>query len=164
MHVQDGGWKKQDKVLYSEPGDLSRIRVPLDLPESYELRLRVERLSGASDFQLGLKSANRTFVIVLDGWGASISGISRVNGRLADRNKTTYKGQVFRNNKPSTVNVSVRPTGIKVTVDGSPIISLQGSSDYLLGDTDMSESFFFGVQRGATYRILDAKLSIIRNP
>ena len=158
VHAPDRQWRKDGNALVSSPGPFTRIRIPYEPPASYDLQVQVERLGGASDFQIGLRSADRPFTVILDGWGASTSGISSIEGKLGNGNPSTFRGQVFQNQRPAIVKASIRPSGIKVTVDGKPVITWSGNPRSLSRGRETSNSLPFGVQKGAAYRISKAHL------
>lgn len=74
-------------------------------------------------------SQDRQFHVVIDGFafkGFLVSGLSRVDGKYADNNETTVKGEMLKNGIPGKIVCSVRKGKVWVTVDGKKIFEWAG--------------------------------------
>jgi hypothetical protein len=122
-----GRWGFDGAALYTSSVAWGRLQVPYPAPEEYDLRIRLRRESGSNSFNLGLSNGNRQFMIVLDGNAGSTSGIDLLDERGFSLNETTVSGKVLQLGKPATLAVSVRRTGIALSVDDHRLIDWKGS-------------------------------------
>ena len=106
----------------------ARLQIPYIPPDEYDLVVVAERQEGLEAINIGLVRGGTLFHVVLDGFAHKglQSGLSTLDGKWADANETTVKGQLFTNGTPSMVVCSVREAGVKVTVDGREVIDWTG--------------------------------------
>lgn len=124
-----GEWKLEGGALLCvRKLPWARLQIPYIPPDEYDLTLVAERQEGLEAINIGLARGATLFHVVLDGFAFKglQSGLSTVDGKWADANETTVKGQLFTNGTPSTVVCSVRKEGVKVTVDGRKVIDWTG--------------------------------------
>lgn len=117
-----GTWKLDKGVLETSATPNGRLQVPYDLPVEYDLTVVAELRGDSESLNLGLSAEGRQFLVVLNGWGGTVSGLQLVNGRGANANETSVRGPVFTKNKPSAIVCSVRRNCVTVTVDGRKVI------------------------------------------
>jgi hypothetical protein len=108
--------------------EAERLQIPYIPPEEYVLTVVAERLSGVEAINVGLSSGDVQFHMVIDGWAKDgyFSGLSLVDKKFARENETTRAGQLLVNYRPSTIECSVRKSGLKMTVDGKVIFEWAG--------------------------------------
>ena len=125
----DGEWTVEGRVLVcAQKRPWARIQIPYTPPDEYDLVLVAERKEGVEAINIGLVRAGSLFHAVVDGFAFKglLSGLSTIDGRYADNNETTAKGQLLSNDVASTVVCSVRKDGVKMTVDGKKIFDWKG--------------------------------------
>jgi uncharacterized protein (TIGR03067 family) len=156
-HVLTGIWKREGKSITPTTDIYSVVQIPYVPPQEYILRVRAERTRGCNDILVAVVVAgSHRCQLVVDGWGGTISGISAVNGRFADRNATARRGRVFPPAGVAELAITVRKNRILLTADGKPVVNWQGNPATLsAGDPGLSDphSLFLSVQRGGSYRI-----------
>ena len=103
--------------------------IPWRPPEEYDLKVTVERKSGTKNFLLGIVVGGRQTAIGVDEEG--LTGLSRIDGRKAEENETTYKGKLLIQDKESVLVCSIRKTGVALTVDGQKIFDWKGEANRL---------------------------------
>ncbi|MBT6495084.1 MAG: hypothetical protein HOL01_11090, partial [Planctomycetaceae bacterium] len=127
-----GSWAIEDGVLSSGGGKSSQFRITDDAPKEYELRLTVTRtgtVKQASTFGMILAGGERLFSVSLDiprGW---TSGLQMIDGKLATENETTRQAgaaPLLKIGVESQIVCRVDDKGVKVTVNGKPIIDWEG--------------------------------------
>jgi len=130
-----GTWVREGKVLVSPilRGKAASLLVPYAPPEEYDIALVAERKEGIEALHVGLVCGQSQFMVVLDAnWEKGyFSGIDLVDGKGFDKNESRSYNRVFLRDKPATVVISVRRTGVAVTASGTPIIQWQGTPDRL---------------------------------
>ena len=122
-----GRWGFEGTALHTSSVAWGRLQIPYPAPEEYDLRIRLRRESGSNSFNLGLSNGKIQFMIVLDGDTGSTSGIDLLDERGFSMNETTVSGKILQLGKPATLAVSVRRTGIALSVDDRRLIDWKGS-------------------------------------
>jgi hypothetical protein len=125
-HVVAGTWKADGRALTSDAGACSRIMLPYEVPDEYDFRVDFTRLSGESTVALILTKGGRDFVVET-GWPTGQTGFAYVDGKHIDANPTGTKCPVTNGRRTSYV-VQVRNAGLKLFVDGRPVIAFR--TDY----------------------------------
>ncbi|MFK8113832.1 MAG: NPCBM/NEW2 domain-containing protein [Rubripirellula sp.] len=122
-----GNWRRDGHVLTSPAGEHMRVRLPIVAPEEYLLEVNCTPIKGRQlTITLSAPTGER-FVVNIDSFkGSRISGISRVNGKIASSNASKYEGQALMDGKPNTVTIAVRRTGIQIATNGRIISRWQG--------------------------------------
>ncbi len=162
-----GQWKRLNSSLVSVAGQYDVIQVPGHPPEEYQLEIMAERIEGKNDLQIGVVCGQSQAVIVVDGWGGQISGVSWLDGRFANGNDTTHDGPVFVDVGPTRLVVTVRKNQIQLTANGQSIINWRGEDNRLSLIEDLGvarDSLFLAVQHGGTYRIDTVRLTSLSKP
>lgn len=125
----DGEWTVEGRVLVcAQKRPWARIQIPYTPPDEYDLTIVAERKEGLEAINIGLVRAGSLFHAVVDGFAFKglQSGLSTIDGRTADNNETTVRGQLLANDVASTVVCSVRKEGVTMTVDGKKIFDWKG--------------------------------------
>ena len=136
-HTTRGQWQRLRSALVSVPGQYDVIQLPYRPPDEYKMEITAERIKEGDDLQIGVVRGQTQCVIVLDGWGGEVSGISWVDGHRANENETTYRGRVFTNRIPTHLVVTVREQQIEVTANGRSIINWRGNENRLSLQDDL---------------------------
>ena len=110
-----GDWRNDNGVLTSG-AEICLVKLEDDLPEAYDVRLRVTRLSGQYSTALFFRSGGRMASVELDAWKEGLAGVQMINGQ------DLTAGYGFRfplvNGEPHDLLIEVRPDEVRVTVDG----------------------------------------------
>ena len=110
-----GDWRNDNGVLTSGT-DICIVKLEEELPEAYDVRLRVTRLEGQYSMALFFRSGGRMATVELDAWKEGLAGVQMINGQ------DLTSGYGFRfplvNGEPHDLLVEVRPDEVRVSVDG----------------------------------------------
>lgn len=113
--VLRGDWRNENGVLTSG-AEICIVKLEDELPEAYDVRLRITRLSGQYSTALFFRSGGRMATVELDAWKEGLAGVQMINGQ------DLTSGYGFRfplvNGEPHDLLVEVRPDEVRVTVDG----------------------------------------------
>jgi len=120
-------WRRTDGILTSpgEPGP-HMLQLPYCPPAEYNLSLRAERKSGKDALYLGLVVSGRQVLVVLDGWGGGISGLSLIDGKPGSLNDSRFDGPLLPPGMPCRIDCSIRPNHVSVAVEGLRRIDWHG--------------------------------------
>ena len=124
-HAFAGEWKKVEKVLVGvSGGNGAYLQLPYEPGEEYDLELTCRRLQGDDCFGLGLVAGGHTVMIFIDAYPAN--GYE-TGFKIVDKKQiSTFKGQLIKSDKDTTVACSIRPGKIDLRVDGKAITSFKG--------------------------------------
>ena len=126
-----GDFKRTEAGIVSGPKDLCRASLPICPVGSYELEVRLTRITG-SNVGIIIPVGNTMPAILL---GGEYSGIQLIRGKAADENETKTSAAAIKNGQPITVGVKVLLDGdkatIAVTLDGKPYINWTGPQSAL---------------------------------
>lgn len=136
--ARQGHWVWLDDGIGSPPDVRGAIlTLPCDVPDSYELTLTVERLGGVESFNVGLPVGDSMALVVMDGFGGTVSGLGVVSGQILPQRQDGYRGGLL-DATPSEVAISVTPGSIQASCDGTRLIDWQGNS----GDLTIRREFW----------------------
>lgn len=159
-----GKWTLQDGVLESPSAFGARIEIPYEPPAEYRMIAVVEPLDEPNALILGQRSGENRFLTLVN-FGEkekALSALENVDGKNVGANLTTVAGQLLHQGEPSQIIVTVRRTGVEVSVDGRRIIDWEGSPESLsLSDywtTPNAKHLFVGAY-ACRYRI--SRLTLI---
>ena len=109
-----GEWRNENGVLTSST-DICIVKLEEELPEAYDVRLRVTRLEGQYSTALFFRSGGRMATVELDAWKEGLAGVQMINGQ------DLTSGYGFRfplvNGEAHDLLVEVRPDEVRVSVD-----------------------------------------------
>ena len=128
-----GQWTLEDGVLESPSAFGARIEIPYEPPAEYRMIAVVEPLDEPNALILGQRSGESRFLTLLN-FGEkekALSALENVDGKNVGANLTTVAGPLLHKGEPSQVIVTVRKTGVEVSVDGRRIIDWEGSPEAL---------------------------------
>jgi hypothetical protein len=97
------------------------LQVPYVPPDEYDLKI-VAVPSKGSEVYLSLVLGKVPFDVSVDGWAGTVTGIGNIDGKLADANETTRKGQFLKLESPNTIVCMVRKSMVTVTLNGERLI------------------------------------------
>ena len=113
--VLRGEWRNENGVLTSGT-DICIVKLEDELPEAYDVRMRVTRLEGQYSTALFFRSGGRMATVELDAWQEGLAGVQMINGQ------DLTSGYGFRfplvNGEAHDLLVEVRPDEVRVSVDG----------------------------------------------
>lgn len=156
-----GLWRLENGVLISPPEQASRLSLGISPPAEYDVRIVAKRVGAAEAFVVGLIAPHGEFVVAIDGWRGTASGLQMLDQLKGDRNETTWKSPVFVEGQPTTIVINVRESAVKVIANGTPIIDFRGDLSRLQPDRTWTvpggKSLFLG-NWIATYEISELTL------
>lgn len=132
-----GSWRRTpDRIVCDGGARAHRLQIPYEAPDEYDLRVTVRRKSDQSSFHIGLSSGGHPFAVLLEAGGPreALSGLHLLEGRTGWQNNTTTTRPVLRSGVDAVVAVSVRKGGVKVEVDGVPLVDWSGGATALSAD------------------------------
>lgn len=123
-----GLWYMKDHALRVHREDFATLQVPVDLPESYTVQMKVRRLFGKNNVGLGLVVGNAQTVLILDAYESTISGLHLVNGESVKSNQTTYRSSqpLLPQGVDVDVRVAVTPGSIHAHAGNTEIVNWSG--------------------------------------
>lgn len=129
---KQGEWTLEDGVLTSSKMFGSRLELPFAPDGEYRMVAIVEPLDEPNGLILGHCSGNHRFATLFNfrSDGQELSAIENVDGQNVG-NSTTFSGQLFRKGRMSQLVITVRKSGVTMTVDGATISDWSGTSDQL---------------------------------
>lgn len=130
-NVLAGTWEQaaDRRLACLETGALSKLQIPGDFPEEYDLKLVVERRSAPPLVVIGLVAGSNRGMLVFD-WmsaGVPVSGLEAIEGAdLMRGNHTRREGQVLEIGRRHVMDVKVRRDGISASVDDRLVVAWKG--------------------------------------
>ena len=126
-----GKWKRQGSAIaITKSESHSRTAIPVAPQGSYELEVRFVRASGNEDVNILLPVSNSRVMLMLSGWGGTVSGLELINGKRASSNETTVKPGALENGRQHYLQINVLLKGdqaqIAVRLDGKPYLRWRG--------------------------------------
>jgi len=114
-----GTWAFEGGLLVSTPGSSgTKLQLPYIAPPEYDLKVVVEKKSG-THVVVDLVGGESQFMVVFE---EGLAGLALVDGKGANENETTFRGNVFSSGRAVTLLFSVRRTRITISADGKPFI------------------------------------------
>ncbi len=114
-----GEWRLENGRLVCGSKAFTRLRLPVEAPEEYDLRVVCMRQEGIGDVNLLLTGRGRPFLWAMGADGNTIFGFGAIKGAWANQNLTTRKvSSCLTNGQVYTVVVQVRKEGLWAYVDG----------------------------------------------
>src|SRR5262249_21561954 len=116
--VVAGVWGLERDVLTIPHSPNALIQLPYEPGPEYDLRLKIERLTGDDLIAVGLVAGGNQCFALFDGWaGAGYrSGLQYIDGKLLIHNGTAKSGQCFPLKKLIELDISVRSDSIAAWV------------------------------------------------
>jgi hypothetical protein len=119
-HAVKGNWSRNGSDVSCEPGDWSRIEVPVVVDGSYDLEVEFTRTEGDTDVNTIFTVAGQQCEVLLSMDRGSFSGLDRVDAKRPrdDGNPTTVRPGTLVNGHRYKLLVNVRlPQPDRATVD-----------------------------------------------
>ena len=129
-----GIWFMEDNTLRANRDDAARLQIPIKVPDSYTLRMKVQRLYGRDMFGVGLVIDGRQTMICMDAYAGTVSGLHLVDGKTVKSNSTTYRGALLPENQPVTIRIRVEPDSVTAEADGKSFLNWKGNPEQLSQD------------------------------
>lgn len=109
----------------------ARLQVPLAPPETYTLRLTVQRLFGKDGFGVGLVVDRHQTLLAIDSYGGKVTGLHLLDGKKCKDNETKYGRPVLPLGQEVKLVVQVKPDAIRLQADGQTIVDWTGDASRL---------------------------------
>ena len=131
--IVTGQWSFEKGVLVgSSPlADNSRLELPMEAPQEYDLTIDVARKNGVGDFDIGLVGGGHQFIVAFDSSNCTLSGIGLIEGKPLSQHGQGIPGRFFTDEKPKSIVCMVRKENLIVQVDGKDFLSYSGGWDKL---------------------------------
>lgn len=123
-----GVWYFENKNLYSQREFAGRIQIPFDLPKSYIVRLKVQRVDGPEQFGLGIVVDGHPTMVSIDGSEMQVTGLNQLDGLPATENRTTNMKTYLPEGKQVEIEVRVEPGLVKVQIGDDTAIDWKGDA------------------------------------
>ena len=136
-HTISGKWIRVGEVLISPKEKNASVVLPVEVvPESYQLTVEAERVSGTNNLSLFLVFEGKEAQVVLDSDAplGICSGLNVLNSMRVDLNETTWRKPVLPEGKRVTVVATVRQGHIQIECDGQTIMDWKGNASSLSHD------------------------------
>ena len=158
-----GDWRLSGAVLVSpSTGNWDRLDIPYVPPQEYDIEITAERKAGNDLLSVSLISGRRQFFVAFDRFGGTICGLGLIDGKEDFANETTVEQPIFADGRPHKLVCRIRRNGVKVTVDGDPLIDWRGSLDRL-SIPDAGRTDGLGLTTlNSTYHVYDVVLKPVR--
>lgn len=108
----------------------------------------VERKEGVDSLFLGLLCGASQCVVIVDGWGGTVTGLNLLDGRFADANESTVRAKLLPPDRPVLITLSVRKDSVTLAADGRKVMAWKGAFSRLSNFQDYrvphARSLFFG--------------------
>ncbi|WP_157732046.1 S1 family peptidase [Thermogutta terrifontis] len=131
VHCMLGNWVREGKSLRSPGQARTTLVFPFDPPQEFRLVIVARRVQGRESLNVTLPVGNSQTMVVLEGYGRLVSGLSLVSGATADHNETTYFGRIFQGDAPVTLEFASAPDYVHVRASQELIIQWQGDASRL---------------------------------
>jgi len=139
-HTVYGQWERKGTALHGsgapKPNENPRVMVPITLQGSYELRIRLTRLSGIKGIRITLPTGQSSVTVSLScGFGKKHHGLGTIDGKGLAENETTVRPGTLVNGKEYLLGIGVlvgaEKAKITVDLDGRTIIRWEGPQSSL---------------------------------
>ncbi|HXX93951.1 MAG TPA: protein kinase [Planctomycetota bacterium] len=118
--VVSGKWADKEGVLWNYEGRPSRLQFPYRPPGEYDVRVEFLRRGSNYCMDLILTRSGHPFALVLDRNG--VFGFEKILAKDFHANGSSLRtGTALEDNKPYTLLVEVRASGVSSTLQGEPI-------------------------------------------
>jgi hypothetical protein len=125
-------WRFDGPILLSPPDrNPGLICIDCEPPAEYEINAVVERVSGDDGVVFGVTVDGRVTSVCVDQYVGRLSGLSKLGGKDADQNETTFREKMLKDNALNTIQIRVGKRSIQTTVNGRRIINWEGDPGQL---------------------------------
>jgi hypothetical protein len=129
-HAVRGNFQFVRGALVTPPENYARIRIPYSPPAEYRLDMVVlTDPQGGENVFVGLIKQERQFLAVINGYRKSqTSGLALIDAAGADRNETTFQGDVMLRGRLNQVTCLVTKDAVQVQCNGRPVVDWRGDA------------------------------------
>jgi hypothetical protein len=121
-----GPWGFHGEALVTPAVQWSRLALPCNPPEEYDLRIIATRRQGTDSLNIGFVYGGRQGMLMLDGNGGETSWIDLLTPYDLPSNETAVVGKFLKWNRATRILLSVRRHAVNVSIDGAKIIDWKG--------------------------------------
>ncbi|MEO2029257.1 MAG: hypothetical protein ABGZ23_25560, partial [Fuerstiella sp.] len=122
-----GIWGVWNNAICSHKDKFLKLQIPVDVPESYVIRATIKRTWGNDAYGMVLVVGGHQYLLALDAYGGTKSGLDMVAGKKLRSNVTTREiKNVLPLEKSMDVIVKVTPTTVHIDVDGQELVDWSG--------------------------------------
>jgi hypothetical protein len=129
-------WKVENGVLSNGMNFRSRLQIPYQPPEEYDLTYLLTTAGDGNPMAFGLVGGGVQFLVLLEGWGRHMIGTADKKELNPPFTKALNYGAGDALGRENTIVISVRKAGFYFTVNGTKSISWSGSFTKLANPAD----------------------------
>jgi hypothetical protein len=126
-----GAWGYQGPALFTASLPFGRLQIRCIPPEEYDLKLVALRKHGVDSLDIGFVHGGRQGVLRIDGQEGQFTWIELDTSPTLSSNPTASAGKRLRWNRPTSILLSVRRSGVSVVVDGVRLVDWKGDPSQL---------------------------------
>lgn len=127
-----GDWSLEGRVLLcTRILHSSRVQIPYEPPEEYELTIVTERKEGNAPIFVGLAHGTTQFMVGIDDYAGTVTALGTLDGKTSKENETAVNGRLLTNDKPVILVCTVRKTEVSLTIDGKKTINFKAGYERL---------------------------------
>ena len=125
-----GQWRREGSGVSTLADDASLLRLPIQLQGNYDVEVVFSVINGNHGPDLIVPVGVRPCSVSLFGWGGTIHGLSRIDGRESKDNPTAAQTAGLRNDRRYTLLAQVQVdrgrAGVDALLDGERVIHWSG--------------------------------------
>lgn len=126
-----GAWSVGENELASPVEPFARLHIPYIPPEEYVMEFKVTRKQGVDALGVGFAVGNAQGLILIDGYGSTVTGLHTLDGKKANANASTRKLRAIPPDTETTIRCVVRKTNLLVQRNGETILDWSGDFNRL---------------------------------
>lgn len=119
-------WKLENGVLSPGMNFRSRLQIPYQPPEEYDLTYQLATTGDGNPMVFGLVGGNVQFNVGLEGWGRHFIALADKKEINPPFSKALHYGSGDAFGKENTIVISVRKKGFNFTVNGQKSVAWEG--------------------------------------
>lgn len=131
-----GVWYFEGKNLRSQREFAARLQIPIDLPQAYKVRLKVERIEGTEQLGLGVVVDGKQTMVTIDAGDGQVLGLNQLDDKPAAENEAAKMGSQLPVGKKVEIECLVESGHIAVQIDGKPTWDWKGDASRLSVGSD----------------------------
>ena len=128
-----GAWERDGETLRSTAGEGTRIELPIDAPEEYDLTIVARRETGNDCIAAGLPIGGRQVAVWIDGFPdlGYRTGFDQLDRQMVEKSPASLRDPMLKTGASSTIVYQVRRDRVSVQLDGRKLLDFQGNLERL---------------------------------
>jgi hypothetical protein len=137
--VVQGDWTLDGKeLLLTKILHGSRVAIPYETPDEYELTIIAARKEGNAPLFIILSHGTTQWMVGIDDWGGTVTSMGNIDGKNMKEAETAVPGHLLTNDKPATIVCSVRRAEVSLTIDGKKIFTYKAGYERLTNQPNLA--------------------------